>query len=157
MTYNEGIKVMGEYHVVLRDSNGRIKKEETFKNIIPNTGLAELAALACADVGGTGWDYIALGTDDTAAAAAQTALIAEITTLGGARGTGTGTVTTTTTTNDTFQLVKTFSFTGALILKEIGVFNDAAAGEMLSRQVMNFTAANGDSLQVTYKIIFARA
>ena len=39
MTYNEGIKVMGEYHVVLRDSNGRIKKEETFKKVFEFLGF----------------------------------------------------------------------------------------------------------------------
>ena len=153
--FREGIKVYGEYHLILRDKFGNILKEITVPNVITNAGLAELAGLTCADVGGTGWDYLALGTDATAAAVGQTALIAEIDTNGGERTAGTGTRQTTNVANDTFQLVVNWSFTGNLNIREIGLFNATpAGGTMLSRQTMSFNASNGDSLQATYRIIF---
>jgi len=153
----ENIKAIGIYELVLRDRFGRIKKRLKLKNMIVNAGLALLSGLTLSDVGGTGCDYLALGTDNTAAAADQTALLAEISTNGGERTAGTGTQVTTTTTNDTSQLVVTWNFTGSLSLREIGMFNDPSAGTMLSRQVFSMDVVNGDSLQATYKIIFARA
>jgi len=153
----ETIKISGEYDLRFYHKNGKLFKHLIFKNIVPNTALAEISALCAADVGGTGWDYTALGTDDTAASATQTALLAEISTGGAERTAGTGTQTTTTTTNDTFQLVTTFNFTASHNLREIGVFNDATAGTMLSRQTMNADVVSGDSLVATYKVTFARA
>jgi hypothetical protein len=128
-----------------------------FDNTLTNAGFAEIAGLLCADVGGTGWDYTALGTGDTAPAAAQTALVAEIATSGGERSAGTGTRQTTTVANDTFQLVTTFNFTGALAIKEVGIFNATPAGTMLSRQLLTYTAADGDSIVVTFKCKVASA
>jgi len=148
--------IKGVYDLVLTRKDGSVEKLH-FENIVPNTGLAAITALLAADVGGTGFDYMALGTDDTAAAAAQTALLAEISTNGGERTAGTGTQQTTTTTNDTFRLIVSWNFTGTLQLREIGVFNGPAAGDMLSRQTMNLDVGNGDSLQGTYDFVIARA
>jgi hypothetical protein len=74
------------------------------------------------------------------------------------RKAGTGTRVTTTVTNDTFQLVATFSsadtLSGSSNVTEVGMFNDAAAGTMLMRQVFTAIPCNwdiGDTLEMTIK------
>ena len=163
-------RVKGHYEIKAFDKNGRditnrlsspngrmINGSLVIGNTITNAGLAELAGLMTADVGGTGWDYSALGTDNTAPTASDTALGAEITTNGGERAAATGSRVTTTVTNDTMQLVNTFNFTGALSIREVGIFNAATGGTMLSRQLLTFDASSGDSIQVTYKVTVASA
>ena len=66
-----------------------------------------------------------------------------------------GTQITTTVTNDTAQLVTTFTFTGALVLTEAGIFNATGTdtGTMLASQ--SFAAlnvANTDTLTITWKV-----
>ena len=138
---------------------GILIKELSIKNIITNTGLAEMAGLIGLDTQGsvTAFDYIALGSDDTAAAATQTSLISEHATGGAERAAGTGSRTTTTTTNDTFQLEKSFIFTSSLNLREIGIFNNSSGGTMLSRQTLVIDVIAADAITVDYKIIFSRA
>jgi hypothetical protein len=153
----QNISVMGFYEIQ-HFRQGKLINTINFKNIITNTGLAEIAALIGLDTTSvaTAFDYVAWGTNATAAAATQTALLGEIITAGGERGAGAGSRITTTTTNDTFQLQKTFTFTGSLSLREIGVFNDSSVGVMLSRQTLVIDVINGDAITVTYKIIFSR-
>ena len=143
--------------VVLRDKNGNVKHRYDSgwrENTITNSGKAEVAGLICADVGGTAFDYIAIGTGTTPESATDTALENETHRIGG--GDVTGSLTTTTVTNDTVQLVGTFSgYTGTESITESGVFNASSGGTMLCRQT--FSAINvdwdaGDSLQITWKI-----
>ena len=147
----EKVKLIGQIHFVLRDKKGRVKEDRLIGNTITNVGKAELAGLMVVDVGGTGFDYIAIGIGTPSA----TALGSESTTNGGARRGGadvTGTRVTTTTADDTGQLVTTFTFTGALALTEAGIFNAASAGTMLASQSFGvLNVANGDSLQITWK------
>lgn len=98
---------------------------------------------------------IALGTNTTAPAAANTALGAEITTNGGARGAATVSQQTTTVTGDTCQWIKTFTFTGSLAITEEGLFdNNSSGGNMLARQTFSaINVANTDTLQITHKIV----
>lgn len=97
---------------------------------------------------------IALGTDNTAAAAGNTALGAESTTNGGSRGAATTSDQTTTTTGDTARWVKTFTFSGSLALVEEGLFdNNASGGNMLARQVFSaVNVVNTDTLQITHNV-----
>jgi len=143
--------------VVVKDKNGNIKQiydSGWSKNGITNAGFAEIAGLMLTDVGGTPFDYVAIGTGTTAFDPSQTALANEI-----KRKAGTGTRVTTTVTNDTAQLVAVFSsadgLSGTSSVTESGVFNASTGGTMLCRQV--FTAVNvnwdaGDTLQITWKI-----
>lgn len=124
------------------------------KDCITNTGLAEISGLTLTDVGGTAFDYLAIGTGAAAADPTDTALGTET-----HRVAGTGTQETTTVTDDTAQLVATFSgFAGTEAVTEIGMFNAAAAGTMIMRQT--FSALNvdwdeGDSIQMTVKIQYS--
>lgn len=150
----ETVKLTGEIHLVLKDKHGRIKEDRLIKNTITTIGKATLASLMVADVGETGFDYIAIGVGTPGALT----LGSESSTNGGTkRGAAnvTGTVLTTTTTNDTGQWVTTFTFTGALVLTEAGIFNASGVdtGDMLASQ--NFSALNvadTDTLQITWKI-----
>ena len=95
-------------------------------------------------------DFIAIGTDNTAAATAQSALIAQDQ-IAAATGTN---VSTKWGINDTLQLVKdAFTFAGSKTIYEFGVFNAASGGQMLCRSVGGGVAVTADDeLKVTVKI-----
>lgn len=150
-------KVRGFMRTYIRGVDGKIRDDSGFiENTITNTGLAALAGLA-GNVGSVAaFTYLAVGESNTAASASQTALVTEITTSGLARSAATVTRSTTTQTNDTLQLDKTWTASGAKTVEEIGVFNDATTGIMLGRKVTGTKAlAIGEDLVATYKIIFA--
>jgi len=96
---------------------------------------------------------IALGVGTPSASA----LGSESTTNGGSRGAATVSNQTTTTTGDTERWVKTFTFTGALVLTEEGLFdNNTTGGLMLASQT--FSAVNvvdSDTLQITHNVKYA--
>jgi len=143
--------------LTVKDSEGNIKQEYDSgwsENGITNAGMAEVAGLILTDVGGTPFDYIAIGTGTTAFDPTQTALVNEI-----KRKAATGTRVTTSVTNDTAQLVTTFSsadgLTGTSAVTESGVFNASTGGTMIARQVFSALNINwdaGDTLQVTWRI-----
>jgi hypothetical protein len=150
-TGEEGIREpMGmKDRIILRvfDSEGNIKQEYDSgwsRNGITNAGMAEVAGLILTDVGGTPFDYIAIGTGTTAFDPTQTSLVTEI-----KRKAATGTQVTTTVTNDTAQLVTTFSsaddLTGTSAVTESGVFNASTGGTMLCRQVFSALNINWDA------------
>ena len=102
--------------------------------------------------------YIAVGTDDTAFAAADTTLGTEITDSGLARVAVTGTRETTNVTDDTTQLVTTFTVTGTKTIKEVGILNASSTGDLGGRTVLTTPkdVVDGSSYTVTYKTIFSR-
>ena len=137
---------------------GGYTKQYWKSNLIVNTGLVELAALAIDSGTPTAFSFIGVGTDNTAAAAADTTLGVEITDSGLARTAGTKSITTTTVTNDTAQLFKSFSVTGIKAVVEVGIFNASSSGDMLSRSIITTkNVENGDDLVITYKISGANA
>ena len=133
--------------------SGRYAKVLLNHNLITNVGHAAANARLSGQGSYATFVNLAIGTGTTAAAAADTALQAEITTLGGARGAATATQVTTTVTNDTTQLVKTWTFTGAFAVTEEGILDNAASGgNLLAHQVFAaINVASGDSLQITHK------
>lgn len=150
--WTEGTKIGGYFEWTVFDKDGNIKTSGESENLVVTAGIGAITGLMLSDVGGTAFDYLEVGTDATAAAANQTALLAAITDSGLARAAGTGTQTTTTVTNDTAQITYTWSsITATKAIKEVGVFNAASEGTMLARSVINVTVNSGDSLQLTYK------
>ena len=125
-------------------------------NLITNAGHAAAAARCSGQGSYSAFTALAIGTGTTAAAAADTALQTEITTNGGARGAATATQVTTTVTNDTFQLVKTWTFSGAFAVTEEGILDNAASGgTLLARQVFAaVNVASGDQLTITHQVKF---
>jgi len=124
---------------------------------LTNSGLAALSGLA----GNTGsivaFTYLELGTDATAFAATQTALVSAITDSGLARAAATVSRTTTTVANDTLRLVKQWTASGSKTIREAGIFNAASAGIMCARKVLGTARAvvSGDTFTYTYDLVFA--
>lgn len=118
-------------------------------NTITNAGLAAVAKLIGEGLSEDKFDYIGIGTDDTAAAATDTALGTEIE----SRADCTVTNITTNETNDTAQFVGTVSITASRSIAEYGLFNASSGGDMLSRQVQSaINLESGDSIEITWKI-----
>lgn len=102
--------------------------------------------------------YHGLGTGGTAEAAAQTALVTELTTEynpNSTRATGT----TTETAANIYSTVGTNTLdSGTPAITEHGIFSANAAGVMLDRSLfaaINLVGANGDALQTTYNFTIA--
>jgi len=154
---NETVGLKGWIVLEHFDSEGKLIEDVRTPNLVVSVGKAEVAGLMVSDVSGmTKFDYIAIGTGTTAAAAGDTTLGAEITGGGGERRGGadvTGTRVTTSVANDTGQWVTTFSFTATYAVTEAGVLNAASAGTLLARQTFSaINIVNGDSLQCTWKV-----
>lgn len=153
---NETTKQLkGFYRLEHRKADGTLVSDETVENIFTNAGKAQMALL-CGDSTATPFTYIAVGTSSTAVAATDTTLTAEIVDSGFARASGTVTRITTTVTNDTYQISKAFTATGAKTIEEVGVFNASSSGTMLSHALTTTkTMATSDILTVTYSLKFA--
>lgn len=137
---------------------GHYTTEYRAANLIVDAGLAGIASRYNGDGSEAAFTYIAVGTDDTAAAAGQTALVAEIEDSGLERAEATESRETTTATNDTAKLSKEFTVTGTKAIKEVGVFNAASAGTMGSRTVITTkNVENGDTITITYTLVIAEA
>jgi hypothetical protein len=151
---NDNIKLTGTYHFKhIRD--GAVIDDWTVNNLVTSAGKAQLALLA-GDASAVPFPYLALGTSNTAPSVGQTTLVAEITDTGLERALATVSRVTTTVTNDTLQLVYTWTATGSKTIEEVGVFNAASSGTMLSRAITGTkTLVNGETLTATYTLAFS--
>lgn len=144
----EDLGLQGKFTLVARHADGEVFATRELINTITDAGEDEVAKLVVG-VTAAAFDYIALGTDSTAAADSQTELVAEITTNGGERAQDG----TTTTSGNVATVDVTFNFTGSLGIKEVGLLNAASDGDMLARQVFDIiNVGNGDSLTATWNI-----
>lgn len=146
------LKLKGTYNFKITRVNGTVE-EYKVDNLIMNAGKAQIALLI-GDASAIPFTYMALGTSTTAVAASQTALGAEVSTNGLARAVATVSRITTTVTNDTLQLYYKWTCSGgSTIIEEVGVFNDASSGTMLSRALsVSKTIVTGDELSLTYTL-----
>lgn len=127
--------------------NGEIEVREA-ENTVCNLGKAQLAGLLLTDIGGTAFDYLALGTSNAAPNATQSALIAEV-----YRTTGAGTRFQTSVANDTAKLSSSFSITSSVTLQEMGILNSASSGVLLARATYSSVAcSSGDTVNAVYNI-----
>jgi len=102
--------------------------------------------------GGAEPNYVAWGTDGTAAAATDTALGAE---SAEARVAGTSSQETTTVPNDTYQVVGTITSAGTQTIQEAGLFDAATVGNMfVSSQFTGIPLVVDESIQFTFKAQF---
>ncbi len=140
---------------------GRWQFSRLVANGITNTGKAALASRFNGSGGEAAFTAIGIGTDATAFAATQTALLAgkkaDATADSGVHALATASVTasrvTTTVTNDTAQLTGTIAVTGTMTITESGVFNADTNGVMACRQTFSGVAvASGDSFVPTWKV-----
>lgn len=132
---------------------GSYVSKMNWANLITNAGMAGAAARLGSNATEAIFQYIAIGTSNTAANVTDVALGAEITTNGGARAAGTVSRVTTDVTNDTHQVVLTYTFTGSFTIVEAGLFNAASGVTMLARQVFSsINVISTDTLTITWKI-----
>jgi hypothetical protein len=138
--YGVRLSLFGEYSLSL-DKN----------NLVVSAGKAGLASRLNGDGAEAVFNYLAVGLDNTAAAAGNTALGSEITDSGLERAAATASRVTTTVTNDTARLQKTWNVTGTKAVVEIGAFNAGSGGTMLGRTVFSvINVSNGFTLIATY-------
>jgi len=125
---------------------GRWSDERVVSNLVTDAGKAGVASRINGAGGEAVFEYIALGTGTTAAAAGDTSLVVET-----HRELATSSRVTTDVTDDTAELVNTFNFTASHAITESGVLNASTTGTLLARQVFSaINVADGDSLQVTW-------
>ena len=144
---SETLKPTGELKIVVTDKNGKVKEERTEKNLVVTTGLVYIAARMTDTNSPTDMSHMAVGTNNTAAAAGNTALGAENArvALTGAEG-----------APSTNTIVYTASFpagTGTGALTEAAVLNASSSGTMLCRTVFS-TVNKGadDSVTITWTV-----
>jgi hypothetical protein len=148
----EAVKVQGWFEIEHRDKDGHVKRRDIYENLVTDAGKAGVAGLINGVITDF-FDYIAIGTGATAAAAGDTALQTEISTGGGSRALATLSRVTTTVTNDTAQFVVTFTFTSGFAVTESGVLSASSSGTLLCRQVFSaYNVVNTDQLTITWKV-----
>lgn len=137
-------KVTGMVNVVVRDEDGAIKQEFTVPNLVVDTGLDYIAS-RMASAGDTVMSHMAVGTDNTAADAGDTALGTEA-----ARQA----LTSATVTDNAVAYVATFAAgTGTGSLTEAAILNAASGGTMLCRTVFSvINKGASDSMTVTWTV-----
>ncbi len=128
-TVYPGMRLMGRWKATL-ESGGVVKQVIEGPNVICTNGkefLASFLSSAAAAAATFTCKYVAIGTDATAEAAANTALGTEI-----ARTTGVVSY----VSNQIYQVTATFaSGTGTGAITEYGLLSSSTAGTMLSRDV----------------------
>lgn len=153
MFNKDTMKATGMVDIIIRDADGRIKDERHVPNLVVDAGLDFIAGR----MKGTGVDsgytvpdemsHMEVGTDNTAAGASDT-------TLGAAVGSSRTALTSATVTDNAIAYVCTFAAgTGTGALTEAGIFNAAAAGDMLCRTVFSvINKGASDSMTITWTI-----
>ena len=145
----EKLQIKGVLTLTLTDEFGRVK-ERREQNLVVSVGRAWIAS-RLKDASAAVMSHMAVGTTNTAAAAGDTALAAELSRI----ALTSSTLVTQNVANDSLEYVATYLpgvATGALV--EAGLFNDPAAGTMLSRvvfAVVNKTAP--DTLTIAWRIV----
>lgn len=141
---NESLILHSNVNYKLFDEDGLLKQEENVHNLICTAGKDKLVATSSMKYI-KDFAYIAIGTNATAANAADTTL-----------GTETARSLATLSNPDahTYQAQVTFAAgTGTGTVTESGLLDAASTGNLLTHQVFSGIAkAAGDSLQVTWSI-----
>jgi len=174
MNKKERFGIVDQVEFVHRDKNGKVihrYNSNSWQNrllralhlrkhqCIVAVGMANVAGLLLTDVGGTAYDYMAIGTGTNGAVVGDV----KLQTQQGVRQLTTGTRVTEDETNDTAQWVATFSqaidatLEGVDAITEIGIFYDAEGitVSMLMRQTFSAESMDwdsGDSIEFTVKV-----
>jgi len=141
---------LAAFGLQIKGLTGDFGYSKTVSNLVTDAGKAAVAGLINGVITDY-FDYIALGTGTTAAAAGDTTLQTETSASGLARAASTNSRTTTDVSNDTARLTKTFTAGASVAITEAGVFSASSSGTLLSRQV--FSAVNvvsGDTFTPTF-------
>lgn len=144
---NEQIKITGAVSIVLLDESGNVKDKRDIKNLVLDTGKEFIAAsmLKTTTNSPVAMTHMAVGTDGTSPAGANTGLGTEI---GRVALSGASSAANVVTYTATFP-----AGTGTGALVEAGIFNAGSAGTALCRTafpVVNKQA--NDAMAITWTI-----
>jgi len=149
MNTNEKIVATGTLKITVTAPDGSIKQEQEVKNLVVTTGLGFIAS-RMKDATATAMSHMAIGTNSTAALAANTTLGTESARVA---------LTSTTVTAAAVAYVATFpagtpaTLTG---IQEAGIFNASSAGTMLCRTVFAIINKDvGDTMSITWTVTMA--
>jgi hypothetical protein len=143
MNLNEIFKLTGKVHVTVTNEHGEVV-EQRAANLVVTTGK-NFTASRMVGVADNVMSHMALGSNNTAAAVGDTALLGELGRVALTAGTATANVVTYTATFGTGVA------TGGV--QEAGIFNASSAGTMLCRVV--FAVVNkgaNDTIAITWTV-----
>jgi hypothetical protein len=143
MQQQEILKLKGELRVVLNKEDGTVEQFD-HTNLVVDSGLNFIVE-RMASANDSVMSHMAIGTDNTAAAAANTTLGIEA---------GRVALASTSVSNNTITYAATFgSGTGTGAITEAGILNASSSGTLLCRTV--FPVVNkqsGDSMTITWTV-----
>jgi len=141
-------KLKGYLTLLKFDKNGLCVDETRLSNLIVDQGL-EFTSKLLNGVSTDAFKYVAIGSNDTAAAVSDTALNTEEEIM---------LATATYEADFKSKLTAIFTFTGTVTIKEAGIFDAASSGSLLSRVVFaDKTFEDGESLGVIWTIEMSRS
>jgi hypothetical protein len=160
---SDSFALQGRVDMVLYDESGNVKDERHIDNLIVDAGVEGVAYRIAPHDGTTApsspYNYIALGTSDTAVDAADDELSAELTV--GANYAREQDATAQYSVSSGNKLILSVVFgpgEGTGSLRESGMFNAATGGDMLARQTFDeIQKASGDTLTITWTITLTPA
>lgn len=141
-------KLSANVDIVLFDKDGKEKDRREIRNLMVDTGLDAAIKQIVGDGGSqpTEFNYVGVGTDNTAATTSDSALGTEI----GSRVQDLNPDFPSTGQADIIVTFAAGNGTGTLV--ESGVFNASSAGTMLARTVFSaITKGASDALQITWQ------
>lgn len=143
----DGFRATGKVKIEHRDESGELIAAVERDNLVVTTGRNVIANRMRSSPTMAAMTHMAVGTDATAAAIGQTALIAEVAASRTA-------LDSTTVTNNQIAYVCTFpAGVGTGNLREAGIFNASSSGDMLARVTFSsLNKAAGDSVTITWTI-----
>ena len=147
----ELIKATGKVKIVVHDENGVVKEERNIDNLVVSVGKAYITSRMIGTASNV-MSHMEVGTDNTSAAAGNTALGSAV--AASRTGLTSSTQVTSSTTDDSVQYICTFpAGTGTGALAEAGIFNASSAGTLLCRTV--FSVVNkgaSDAMTITWTV-----
>jgi len=139
-------KLRGDVDIVLRRADGKTEKR-LVRNLVVNTGLYHIADRLADSQDEVDMGWAAIGDDNTAAAAGDTALSSElgrVALTSKVQGTGG-------TANQVTYSATVPAGTGTGTIVEAGIFNANSAGIMLARTIFSpIVKGSGDALDITW-------
>lgn len=149
MLNSDNLKATGWVDVVIRDPEGRIKEERHIPNVVVDDG-EEFIASRMAGTSASVMSHMEVGTDNTAAAETDTALVSAV-------SGGRVSLDSATPSGSSIAYVATFpAGTATDALTEAGIFNAASGGTMLCRTVFSvINKGASDSMTITWTITIA--
>jgi hypothetical protein len=147
----EILTAKGKLHIIVTDEHGNVKVDREENNLVVNAGKAFITSRLLGTSSAI-MSHMEVGTSNTAASGAQTALITPVSASRTALTSSTQQ--TITTTNDSVQYVCSFGAgVGTGALTEAGIFNNPTTGTMLCRTVFaTVTKGASDVMTITWTV-----